>query len=71
MSWQKLHDTGKPWQEAECVDVVTGADAIEYFASLAPTVVGQQQEVAGDFYYTRKEALGGVPVSAHGTTPYK
>ncbi|TMO46903.1 betaine-aldehyde dehydrogenase [Pseudoalteromonas ruthenica] len=51
-------DTGKPWQEAECVDVVTGADAIEYFASLAPTVVGQQQEVAGDFYYTRKEALG-------------
>ncbi|MEM0514904.1 betaine-aldehyde dehydrogenase [Pseudoalteromonas sp. YIC-827] len=54
----EVMDTGKPWQEAECVDVVTGADAIEYFASLAPTAVGQQQEVAGDFYYTRKEPLG-------------
>ena len=51
-------DTGKPWQEAECVDVVSGADAIEYFAGLAPSVVGQQQSVGSDFYYTRKEALG-------------
>ena len=51
-------DTGKPWQEAECVDVVTGADVIEYFAGLAPTQVGQQQMVGDDFYYTRKEPLG-------------
>lgn len=51
-------DTGKPWQEAECVDVVSGADAIEYFAGLAPAVVGQQQSVGADFYYTRKEPLG-------------
>ena len=34
-------DTGKPWQEAECVDVQTGADVIEYFAGLAPAQVGQ------------------------------
>jgi betaine-aldehyde dehydrogenase len=32
-------DTGKPWQEAECVDVQTGADVIEYFAGLAPALV--------------------------------
>lgn len=51
-------DTGKPWQEAECVDVVTGADAIEFFANIAPGHVGQQQDLGGDFYYTRKEALG-------------
>lgn len=51
-------DTGKPWQEAQCVDVVSGADAIEYFAGLAPSVVGQQQSVGADFYYTRKEPLG-------------
>ncbi|MFT4886906.1 MAG: betaine-aldehyde dehydrogenase [Pseudohongiellaceae bacterium] len=51
-------DTGKPWQEAECVDVASGADAIEYFAGLAPSVVGQQQSVGADFYYTRKEPLG-------------
>jgi betaine-aldehyde dehydrogenase len=51
-------DTGKPWQEAECVDVQTGADVIEYFAGLAPAQIGQQQMVGNDFYYTRKEPLG-------------
>jgi betaine-aldehyde dehydrogenase len=51
-------DTGKPWQEAECVDVETGADVSEYFAGLAPAQVGQQQMVGNDFYYTRKEPLG-------------
>lgn len=51
-------DTGKPMQEAEAVDVVTGADVIEFFAALAPTQVGQQQDLGGDFYYTRKEPLG-------------
>ncbi|WP_257255159.1 aldehyde dehydrogenase family protein, partial [Endozoicomonas sp. SESOKO3] len=28
-------DTGKPWQEASVVDVVTGADSIEFLAGLA------------------------------------
>ena len=51
-------DTGKPMQEANCVDVETGADVIEYFAGLAPAQVGQQQMVGDDFYYTRKEPLG-------------
>ncbi|OHU93426.1 betaine-aldehyde dehydrogenase [Pseudoalteromonas byunsanensis] len=54
----EVFDTGKPWQEAECVDVQTGADVIEYFAGLAPAQVGQQQMVGDDFYYTRKEPLG-------------
>lgn len=51
-------DTGKPFQEAQAVDVATGADVIEFFASLAPTWAGQQQDLGGDFYYTRKEPLG-------------
>ena len=51
-------DTGKPMQEANCVDIETGADVIEYFAGLAPAQVGQQQMVGEDFYYTRKEPLG-------------
>jgi betaine-aldehyde dehydrogenase len=51
-------DTGKPIQEANCVDVETGADVIEYFAGLAPTQLGTQQQVGSDFFYTRKEALG-------------
>ncbi|MEI5637962.1 MULTISPECIES: betaine-aldehyde dehydrogenase [unclassified Pseudoalteromonas] len=51
-------DTGKPWQEAECVDIQTGADVIEYFAGLAPAQIGSQQPVGDDFFYTRKEPLG-------------
>ena len=51
-------DTGKPWQEASVVDVVTGADSIEYFAGLAPTIEGIQQQVGDDFFYTRREPLG-------------
>ncbi len=51
-------DTGKPWQEASVVDVVTGADAIEFFAGLAPSIEGDQQDLGGDFYYTRREPVG-------------
>jgi betaine-aldehyde dehydrogenase len=51
-------DTGKPWQEASVVDVLSGADSIEFFAGLAPGIEGNQQSVDGDFYYTRREPLG-------------
>ncbi|MDX2319546.1 MAG: betaine-aldehyde dehydrogenase [Moritella sp.] len=54
----EVHDTGKPWQEASVVDVVTGADSIEFFAGLAPSIEGNQQQVGDDFYYTRREPLG-------------
>jgi betaine-aldehyde dehydrogenase len=51
-------DTGKPWQEASVVDVVTGADSIEFFAGLAPSIEGNQQSIGADFYYSRREPLG-------------
>ncbi|WP_293746140.1 betaine-aldehyde dehydrogenase [uncultured Paraglaciecola sp.] len=54
----EVADTGKPWQEASVVDIVSGADAIEFFAGLAPTIEGNQQQVGEDFYYTRPEPLG-------------
>ncbi|NRB22094.1 betaine-aldehyde dehydrogenase [Shewanella sp.] len=54
----EVQDTGKPWQEASVVDVVTGADSIEFFAGLAPSIEGNQQQVGADFYYTRREPLG-------------
>lgn len=54
----EVEDTGKPWSEASTVDVVTGADSIEYFAGLAPTQVGTQQALGNDFFYTRQEPLG-------------
>ncbi|WBA12470.1 betaine-aldehyde dehydrogenase [Salinivibrio kushneri] len=52
-------DTGKPIQEAVEVDVVTGADAIEYFANLVPSMQGEQQPLSDNqFFYTRREPLG-------------
>ena len=54
----EVRDTGKPLQEAEAVDVVTGAEVIEFFAGLAPSLEGVQQDLGADFYYTRREPLG-------------
>ncbi|MGF1766811.1 betaine-aldehyde dehydrogenase [Enterovibrio makurazakiensis] len=52
-------DTGKPIQEALYVDVVTGADVIEYYAGLAVSIQGEQQSLGeNQFFYTRKEPLG-------------
>ena len=52
-------DTGKPIQEADCVDIVTGADVVEYYAGLAPNIQGEQQDLGGtNFFYTRREPLG-------------
>lgn len=51
-------DTGKPIQEAEVVDVVSGADCIEYYAGLAAGIQGEHQDLGGDFFYTRREPLG-------------
>ncbi|WP_459778790.1 betaine-aldehyde dehydrogenase [Photobacterium sp. R1] len=55
----EVQDTGKPLQEALEVDIVTGADVIEYYAGLAASVSGQQQDLGhGQFFYTRREPLG-------------
>jgi betaine-aldehyde dehydrogenase len=51
-------DTGKPIQEAEAVDVSSGADCIEYYAGLAASLHGEHNDLGGDFYYTRREPLG-------------
>lgn len=51
-------DCGKPIQEAEVVDVLSGADCIEYYAGLAGTLHGEHLDLGGDFFYTRREPLG-------------
>jgi betaine-aldehyde dehydrogenase len=51
-------DTGKPIQEAEAVDVISGADCLEYYAGLAASLHGEHSDLGGDFYYTRREPLG-------------
>ena len=52
-------DTGKPIQETVAVDVLSGADCIEYFAGLARTISGEHFDLGtGAFGYTRREPLG-------------
>ena len=55
----ETRDTGKPIQETRVVDVVSGADCLEYFAGVAPTLAGEHIDLgAAAFGYTRREALG-------------
>ncbi|MBZ9556542.1 MULTISPECIES: betaine-aldehyde dehydrogenase [unclassified Modicisalibacter] len=52
-------DTGKPISETRAVDIVTGADSLEYYAGLAPAIEGTQIPLREDsFVYTRREPLG-------------
>jgi betaine-aldehyde dehydrogenase len=51
-------DTGKPIQETLVADWPSGADALEYFAGLAPTVTGQTIPLGRNFVYTLREPIG-------------
>ncbi|KPQ24871.1 MAG: betaine-aldehyde dehydrogenase [Halomonas sp. HL-48] len=55
----ETRNTGKPISETASVDIVTGADAIEYYAGLAPAIEGSQIPLReSSFVYTRREPLG-------------
>jgi len=55
----ETEDTGKPIQETIAVDVMSGADCLEYFAGVAPTIAGEHLDLGpGAFGYTRREPLG-------------
>ena len=55
----ETRNTGKPVQETLAVDVLSGADCLEYFAGVAPTIAGQHLDLGpGAFGYTRREPLG-------------
>lgn len=54
----EVEDTGKPIAEALEVDVVSGAEAIEYFASIATKIQGRRVDFGESYGYTRKEPLG-------------
>jgi betaine-aldehyde dehydrogenase len=52
-------DSGKAWAETSTVDIVTGADVLEYYAGLATAITGEQTPLrASSFFYTRREPLG-------------
>ncbi|CAG67900.1 betaine-aldehyde dehydrogenase [Acinetobacter baylyi] len=52
-------DTGKAFSETSTVDIVTGADVLEYYAGLATAIQGEQVPLReSSFFYTRREPLG-------------
>jgi len=55
----ETRDTGKPIQETSVVDVMSGADCLEYYAGIAATLAGEHVDLGpGAFGYTRREPLG-------------
>tara|TARA_Y100001001_G_scaffold162137_1_gene188030 strand:+ start:172 stop:1641 length:1470 start_codon:yes stop_codon:yes gene_type:complete len=55
----ETRNTGKPLSETSTVDIVTGADVLEYYAGLAAAIEGSQIPLREDsFVYTRREPLG-------------
>lgn len=52
-------DTGKPLSETSVVDIVTGADVLEYYSGLCCVIEGEQYPLRDtSFFYTRREPLG-------------
>ena len=52
-------DTGKPISETSVVDVVSGADCLEYYGGLAAGIAGEHVDLGPSaFGYTRREPLG-------------
>ena len=58
LAYLEVLDTGKPIAEASTVDVISGAECIEFFAGAAATIHGEYYDLGGPFAYTRREPLG-------------
>lgn len=54
----EVEDTGKPLSEAISVDVLSGADALEYYGGIAASIHGEYYDLGQSFAYTRREPLG-------------
>ena len=55
----ETRNTGKPIQETRAVDVLSGAECLEYFAGLAAGLAGEHIDLGPKaFGYTRREPLG-------------
>lgn len=52
-------DTGKPISETNCVDIISGAEVMEYFAGVAQTIHGQHVDLPPEaFAMLRREPIG-------------
>src|SRR5882724_2820284 len=55
----ETRNTGKPIQETRAVDVLSGAECLEYYAGLAAGIAGEHLDLGSHaFGYTRREPLG-------------
>jgi betaine-aldehyde dehydrogenase len=55
----ETRNTGKPIQETRAVDVLSGADCLEYYGGLAAGIAGEHLDLGrAAFGYTRREPLG-------------
>jgi betaine-aldehyde dehydrogenase len=55
----ETRNTGKPIQETRAVDVLSGAECLEYYAGLAAGLAGEHLDLGpAAFGYTRREPLG-------------
>lgn len=55
----ETRDTGKPIQETNVVDILSGADCLDYYAGIAATLTGEQVDLGPNaFGYVRREPLG-------------
>ena len=54
----EVADSGKPIAEAVGVDVLSGADCLEYYAGVAATLHGEHVDLGSSWGYTRREPLG-------------
>jgi betaine-aldehyde dehydrogenase len=55
----ETRNTGKPIQETRAVDVLSGAECLEYYGGLAASIAGEHLDLGRQaFGYTRREPLG-------------
>jgi betaine-aldehyde dehydrogenase len=55
----ETRNTGKPIQETRAVDVLSGAECLEYYGGIAATIAGEHLDLGSSaFGYTRREPLG-------------
>lgn len=54
----EVEDTGKPIREADTVDIVSGADALEYFGGISASIEGSHVQIGRSYAIIKKEPLG-------------
>ena len=64
----ETRDTGKPIGETLAVDIVTGADVIEYYAGLATAIEGLQVPLRAESFTRAASRSACARASARGTT---